>query len=111
MGFLNNIKINSKFKKGIICSVGDMPSQDERDKFLVTQSLANEIPIVVSSQIRFDALKSLNREVDVCRLAKNFTIEMKDKEFPNGVLIDESVSIEMITWIREKDIKIRGGFS
>lgn len=111
MNIIKKMQIAGKFKKGRIVSVDEVPDRQDRDEFLVEYSAKNNIPIVISVQDRFSDLKYINISIDIIRLAQNFTIELKEADTSNGILIDETVSIEMITWIKEQGIKICGGFS
>lgn len=111
MGFLLNMQIKSKWKKGKMVQATILPDRQDRDEILVKYAVANNIPVVVGKQSRCDELKYIDINVQLIRLAHNFTIEFRDKEFPNGVLVDETISIEMIGWLKSEKIKISGGFN
>lgn len=109
MNLIKNVLLKKKFKNGIIIPIDKLSYQQERDKFLVGYSIENNIPIVISQQKRWSDLKYININVKLYRLAENFTLEVKKAEVKE-VLIDESVDIEMITWLKDNNIKICGGF-
>lgn len=111
MSFLKNMQIKNKWKKGRMVETAILPDSQDRDELLVNYAVANNIPIIISKQSRWDELKYVDINVQLIRLAKNFTIEFRDREFPNGVLIDETVNIEMISWLKTEKIRISGGFN
>ena len=77
---------------------------------MIERAIKEDIPIVVGNQMEANLIKRDGNPVEVLRLAKNFTIDFKGKQFPNGVMIDESVDPDMISFLKERNIKIRGGF-
>jgi hypothetical protein len=99
-----------RLKKGHLIYVDNKHRGIGKTTMLVNLSIKNKIPIIVGSQQDWGNLKYMNHNLDLVRLAKNFTFEVKGREFPNGVLVEESVEPEMIEWLKEHNIKIRGGF-
>lgn len=79
---------------------------------MIERAIKHNIPIVAGSQMQADNIRRNGNPVEVIRLAKGFTIELKGKrkDLTNGVMIDESVDPEMIDFIKAEGITIRGGF-
>jgi hypothetical protein len=77
---------------------------------MIEKAIKHDIPILAGSQKHVDLIKRSANVVEVYGLAKNFTIHIRGKQFPNGVLIDESVDPEMIEFVKANNIHIRGGF-
>lgn len=79
---------------------------------MIEKAIKEDIPVVVGSQQMASVIKRNGNPVEIIRLAKGFTIEIKGKRssLPNGVIIDESVDPSMIKVIEGEGIKIRGGF-
>jgi hypothetical protein len=77
---------------------------------MIEKAIKYDIPILAGTQRHVDLIKRSANVVDVYGFAKNFTIHIKGKTFPNGVLIDESVDPEMLAELRANNIRIRGGF-
>lgn len=77
---------------------------------MIERAIKEEIPIVVGRQDVAYHIKRNGNSVEVVRLAKNFSIDIEGRRFPNGVMIDESVDPELIPKLESRRIKIRGGF-
>ena len=79
---------------------------------MIERSIKLNIPIVVGNQAMADHIKRNGNPVEVIRLAKGYTLEIKGKgrDFPNGVMIDDSVSPKMVNIVADEGIVIRGGF-
>lgn len=70
----------------------------------------HDLGIVVGSQMKANAIKNMNENIRIYRLAKNFTFEIR-KADNDCILIDESVDLEMIEWLKQQpNITICGGF-
>jgi hypothetical protein len=76
---------------------------------MIERAIKYDIPIIAGSQQQMDLIKRMANTVDVYGFAPNFTRGVLGKQFPNGVLIDESVKPEMIPELKAR-FKIRGGF-
>lgn len=77
---------------------------------MIERAIEKNIPIVVGSQQQADNIKRNGNPVEVVRMAKNFSIDIEGRKFPNGVMIDESLDEDMIKEIKARKIRIRGGF-
>jgi hypothetical protein len=76
---------------------------------MIERAIKHDIPIIAGSQQQMDAIKRMGNVVEVYGFAPNFTKGVLGKEFPNGILIDESVKPELIAELKAR-FKIRGGF-
>jgi len=77
---------------------------------MIEKAIKHNIPIIAGNQQAINHIKRNANAVEVYGLAENFTVHVRDKKFPNGVLIDESVDPKMISWLIDLNIEIRGGF-
>ncbi|PGO60761.1 hypothetical protein [Priestia megaterium] len=65
--------------------------------------------IVVGKQSAYDLIKEISKDVNVFRLAENYTFELKGKE--GTILIDESLSPKMVSYLEMlPEWEIVGGF-
>jgi hypothetical protein len=103
------MQIKSKFKKGRLVDTADLPDKDDRDEFLVSYAIKNNLPIVIGKQNRWDELKYIDSNVYLLRLAPRFTFEVKGAEVKE-VLVDETIIPDMIDWLKRNGYKICGGF-
>lgn len=99
-----------QLNKGKLINVDDRHRFVGKTTMLVNHSVKNNIPIIVGNQQNFEYIKHININTEIYRLAKNFTLDMRGKEFPNGVLIEESVAFEMLAWLKKEEINVVGGF-
>jgi hypothetical protein len=76
---------------------------------MIERAIKHDIPIIAGNQPTIDSIKRLANVVEVYGFAPNFTKSVIGKQFPNGVLIDESVKPELIPELQAR-FKIRGGF-
>lgn len=83
----------------------------ERLHSIVKYSIENNIPVLVGNQEKIDLYKQYSLDIETFGFAKNFTKHVADTEFPNGVLVDETVTSEMVEVLRGLPIHIRGGFT
>jgi hypothetical protein len=79
---------------------------------MVNLATKNGLAIVTGSQESANVISNLNKDIKIIRLAEKFTIEIRgqSENYPNGVLIDESVKPELIRLVTAHGFKIRGGF-
>ena len=84
-------------------------NREKRLSKLISISLDKKIPIIVGNQKTIDIIKEKNKKCEVYGLAKGYTFLIKQKELKDGVLIDESLSKDMISEL-VNHTKIRGGF-
>lgn len=77
---------------------------------MIEKAIKYDIPILAGNQMQVDEIKRNANVVEVYGFSKNYTISIKGRDFPNGVLIDESVNPEMLPMLISKGIVIRGGF-
>lgn len=76
---------------------------------MIDKAIKYDIPIIVGNQQRINAIKRNGNPCEVFGFAKGFTKGVLGQEFPNGILIDESVDPELIPKLKAR-FKIRGGF-
>lgn len=114
MGFLKKLMIKNKLKKGQLITVDEVADQQLRDELLVSYAVDNNIPIVVGEQKRWSELRKASTDIVILRLAQGFTFEVKNAVLNNGLLIDESVDMEMVRWLLDMQMSdklvVRGGF-
>lgn len=67
---------------------------------LVEFAVENDIHILVGNQGRIDFIKELSPDAKVFGFAKNYTKNVAQAEHPNGVIIDKSVSEEMVEYLK-----------
>lgn len=112
MKFLKNFFKKDKeevkdFKNSIV--VYDIDDRNIDKKF-VEHSLNLDAPIVVGSQMAYNKYNGIDENVSLLRLGDNFTLEFRNKDFPNGVLIDHTVTFKSRQWLHNNNINIVGGF-
>lgn len=74
--------------------------EKDNETSLVDFSVDYNIPILVGSQERINALKEINTNVDTIGFAKNFTKLVASLDLPNGVIVDNSVDPEMVEYLK-----------
>jgi hypothetical protein len=79
---------------------------------LVKRAEKEGLAIVVGNQPSHSYIRNMSSKVAILRLAPNFTFEIKGNNgnYPNGVLIDDSVDAMMIAELHNNNFVIRGGF-
>lgn len=111
MKFLKNFfkgkTVEPDFKSSVV--VYDVDDRNIDKKF-VEHSVSLDIPIVVGSQMAYNKYKEIDNNVDILRLGEKFTLEFRDREFPNGVLVDHTVTFKSRQWLAENNINVVGGF-
>lgn len=113
MNFLKDFFNRNSFEKRLAKNeIITISKEDSRQTTAILIKRAEElsIPIVAGNQDRIYLLHAQSPIVEIYPFAKNFTKRLFESELPNGVLIDESVSSELIDEIILKGIQIRGGF-
>lgn len=82
----------------------------ERQAILINLALENDWVILCGNQTKIDTYKKTDNSVRVAGFAPNFTKHIT--AFTNGVLIDETLSPEMIDTLQMSfpEIPIQGGF-
>jgi hypothetical protein len=96
--------------KGKLIEVDEKSVGIGKTYMMIELAIKKNIPVIAGSQMAIDNIKRHGNPVEVFGLAPNYTIAVKGKVFPNGVLIDDSVNPEMIQWLKDEEIVIRGGF-
>lgn len=99
-------KIKRQLQGGELVEINDSFTDIKMMDLLIDYSLESDKPIIVGNQEHADFLNLKN--VKTTRLAKNFTLDIKDKQFPNGVIIHNSVDLEMIKELEQRNIKYCG---
>lgn len=74
---------------------------------LIEKSVSENVPILVGNQHTFNELKARNPKVEVYGFAPNFTLHVKNRDFPNGVLVDSSVQRNLLKELSDREIEIR----
>jgi hypothetical protein len=96
--------------QNVLIKVDDRHRGIGKTYMMIERAIKYDIPIVAGSQQHIDLIKRFGNPVDVYGLSPDFTSHIQKKQFPNGVMIDESLKPEMITWLKNRGINIRGGF-
>lgn len=113
--FLQQLKIKKKIKElkeklehGELITISN--NDIDTLSLLVGCAERHNLGIVVGNQMKFNAIKDMNKNIRIYRLAKNFTFEVRGAK-DDCVLIDESVDLEMIEWLKQQpNITVCGGF-
>ncbi|MFS0905852.1 hypothetical protein AB3N02_22775 [Priestia aryabhattai] len=80
-----------------------------KTNMLIKKAQEDGLTIIVGSQQAYDEIKGLTQFVNVLRLKKGYTVELKGKA--GGILLDESLDLYMVEWLKkQKEWEIRGGF-
>lgn len=103
--------IKHRLGKGEMIQVTDKLQGIELSKILVEQSLKRNAPILVGNQKALDYFRGLSREIDIYGFADNYTIHLSTRDFPNGVLIDESIADDALEILNQRfeNIEVKGG--
>ena len=101
-------ELKEKLEHGELIQIND--NNIDTLSLLVDCAERHNLGIVVGSQMKANAIKNMNENIRIYRLAKNFTFEVK-KADNDCILIDKSVDLEMIKWLKQQpNITICGGF-
>ena len=101
-------ELKEKLEHGELIQIND--NNIDTLSLLVDCAERHNLGIVVGSQMKVNAIKNMNENIRIYRLAKNFTFEVK-KADNDCILIDESIDLEMIKWLKQQpNITICGGF-
>jgi len=101
--------VKYRLKKGELIHAHDIIN---KNKLLADKAVKEDLAIIVGKQLQADNFLKINPDIKIIRVAQNFTIELKNNidNYPNGVLIDESVDSKMISEIIAHGYVVRGGF-
>ncbi|MFQ3543434.1 hypothetical protein Q7A53_05060 [Halobacillus rhizosphaerae] len=102
---MKNFFLRRKLNKGKLVEIGNEVSVNDYLPVLTDIALKNNFAIVVGNQTRADML--LYTEVTVLRLAQTFTKEVLNNNQP--LLVDDSIGLEMLNWLKSQGKDIRGG--
>jgi len=103
-------KFKEQLKHGELIAINKDYNDIDTLDLLIDCAKHHNLGIVVGSQMKANAIKNMNENIRIYRLAKNFTFEIR-KADNDCILIDESVDLEMIEWLKQQpNITICGGF-
>lgn len=97
------------FSRDKLIKVDDRHRGIGKTYMMIEKSIKYNIPIIAGSQQQMDLIKRNGNPCEVYGFAKNFTKGVLSQQFPNGVIIDESVDPKLIPELKAR-FKIRGGF-
>lgn len=109
MNILKKKMLKTQLKAGMLVKVNNSEDRIDRRLMLIEIAKKNGWHIIVGSQQAFDEIKAIERYVSVMRLADGFTLDVREQA--GCTLIDESLTSNMVDWIKqEQQFEIRGGF-
>lgn len=102
-------KLHNGYKTNKIVLVNDNDRCTGKTTLLVNLSRKHNMPIFVPTRLQSKCLNEKFKEKDMFLSCSN-TESLRGKLFPNGVLIDEGVSMEQMNNIEKCNIKVVTGF-
>ncbi len=101
-----------QLKKGKLIEIKEIYCGVERKTILIDRAKELDIIIVAGSQLAIDDFKDIDGKVKVIGFSRGFTMQLRISDTSNGVLIDDSVSKDLLEYLKSElpEIEIKGGF-